>query len=386
MANEEIRAGLAEILEEVAGVLPADVSEEKSFTDDLDVDSLSMVEIALAAEERFGVKIPDDELANLKTVGDAVCYIEKAKAALTPASTGGCAGATARPDRRRHRARRHHAARRRRRLDLGGPARRPVRGHARSTDEWARDFPARIVARMAVEPTDTLERVEARRLDRCQQAALVAGRRGLGGRRLRPGQSKAGADETSVDPERLAVVIGSGIGGALTMLGQDDVLEERGVRRVSPLTVPMLMPNGPAAALGLEFGARAGVHTTVSACASGAEAIALGLGPDPARPRRRGRRRRHRGGRAPAADGRLRADAGDVHPQRRAGAGLPPVRQGPGRVRARRGRRRAGAGERRARRGPRGAGRTRRSPAPASPPTATTSPRRTRAAAARPGR
>ena len=63
MANEEIKDGLAEILEEVAGVLPADVSEEKSFTDDLDVDSLSMVEIALAAEERFGVKIPDDELA-----------------------------------------------------------------------------------------------------------------------------------------------------------------------------------------------------------------------------------------------------------------------------------------------------------------------------------
>jgi acyl carrier protein len=78
---EDIRSGLAEILEEVAGVLPADVSLEKSFTDDLDVDSLSMVEIALAAEEKFGVKIPDDELANLRTVGDAVTYIEKAQAA-----------------------------------------------------------------------------------------------------------------------------------------------------------------------------------------------------------------------------------------------------------------------------------------------------------------
>ena len=81
MANEEIREGLAEILEEVAGVQPDDVSEDKTFTDDLDVDSLSMVEIALAAEERFGVKIPDDELANLKTVGDAVTFIQKAKAA-----------------------------------------------------------------------------------------------------------------------------------------------------------------------------------------------------------------------------------------------------------------------------------------------------------------
>jgi 3-oxoacyl-[acyl-carrier-protein] synthase II len=133
-------------------------------------------------------------------------------------------------------------------------------------DEWARDYPARIVARMAVDPKDALERVEARRLDRCQQAALVAAR-----------EAWADAGRPEVDADRLAVVIGSGIGGALTMLGQDDILEEKGVRRVSPLTVPMLMPNGPAAAVGLELGARAGVHTPVSACASGAEAIALGL-------------------------------------------------------------------------------------------------------------
>jgi acyl carrier protein len=73
---DEIRSGLASILEEVADVNPADVSDDKSFTDDLDVDSLSMVEVAMAAEEKFGVKIPDDELPNLKTVGDAVHYIE----------------------------------------------------------------------------------------------------------------------------------------------------------------------------------------------------------------------------------------------------------------------------------------------------------------------
>jgi acyl carrier protein len=79
--SEEIQTGLADILEEVAGVLPGDVTPDKSFTDDLDVDSLSMVEIALAAEEKFGIKIPDDELANLRTVGDAVSYIEKAQAA-----------------------------------------------------------------------------------------------------------------------------------------------------------------------------------------------------------------------------------------------------------------------------------------------------------------
>ncbi len=152
-------------------------------------------------------------------------------------------------------------------------------GVTKLEDEWARDFPARLVARMAVEPTSVLERVEARRLDRCQQAALVAGRQAWADAGFDPvPKSKDGVpNETvrGVDPERLAIVVGSGIGGAVTMLTQDDILEEKGVRRVSPLTVPMLMPNGPAAALSLEFGARAGVHATVSACASGAEAISL---------------------------------------------------------------------------------------------------------------
>ncbi|HEY8453474.1 MAG: acyl carrier protein [Micromonosporaceae bacterium] len=76
MTREEITAGLASILEQVAGVNPEDVTPEKSFTDDLDVDSLSMVEVVVAAEEQFGVKIPDNEVQNLKTVGDAVTYIE----------------------------------------------------------------------------------------------------------------------------------------------------------------------------------------------------------------------------------------------------------------------------------------------------------------------
>ncbi|GLY20857.1 acyl carrier protein [Micromonospora echinospora] len=76
MTREEITAGLAEILDEVAGVDQNEVAEGKSFTDDLDVDSLSMVEVVVAAEEKFGVKIPDNEVQNLKTVGDAVSYIE----------------------------------------------------------------------------------------------------------------------------------------------------------------------------------------------------------------------------------------------------------------------------------------------------------------------
>jgi acyl carrier protein len=75
VANEEIEKELAAIVEEIAGVAAADVTPEKSFVDDLDIDSLSMVEIAVQAEDKFGVKIPDDELANLKTVGDAVNYI-----------------------------------------------------------------------------------------------------------------------------------------------------------------------------------------------------------------------------------------------------------------------------------------------------------------------
>ena len=77
MERTQVVEGLAEILEEVAGVNPDDVVEDKSFTEDLDVDSLSMVEVVVAAEEKFDVKIPDDEVQNLKTVGDAVTYILK---------------------------------------------------------------------------------------------------------------------------------------------------------------------------------------------------------------------------------------------------------------------------------------------------------------------
>ena len=80
-STEEIRSGLADIVNEVAGI-PADtVQLDKSFTDDLDVDSLSMVEVVVAAEEQFGVTIPDDDVKNLKTVGDAVAYIENAQTA-----------------------------------------------------------------------------------------------------------------------------------------------------------------------------------------------------------------------------------------------------------------------------------------------------------------
>jgi 3-oxoacyl-[acyl-carrier-protein] synthase II len=130
--------------------------------------------------------------------------------------------------------------------------------------EVADDMPTKIAAPMAVSPETRLERVQARRMDRCQQAALVAAR-----------EAWAGAGAPEVDPIRLAVVVGTGIGGVTTMFAQDDILEASGVRKVSPLTIPMVMPNGPAAWVSLEFGARAGVYTPVSACASGAEALAL---------------------------------------------------------------------------------------------------------------
>ncbi|WP_163507256.1 acyl carrier protein [Fodinicola acaciae] len=79
-SRDEIRSGLADILEEIADVSPDDVTDDKAFIDDLDVDSLSMVEVVVAAEEKFSIKIPDDDVQNLRTVGDAVSYIEKAQA------------------------------------------------------------------------------------------------------------------------------------------------------------------------------------------------------------------------------------------------------------------------------------------------------------------
>ncbi|GAB3303048.1 beta-ketoacyl-[acyl-carrier-protein] synthase family protein [Epidermidibacterium keratini] len=136
----------------------------------------------------------------------------------------------------------------------------------RRLDDWPEDIPTQIAALYAEDPASHLEKARARRLDRSQQAAIVGAR-----------EAWENAGSPDVDPDRLAVVIGTGIGGAVTLLAQHDLRLERGARRVSPHMVPMLMPNGPAAAVGLEVGARGGVHTTVSACASGAEALALGL-------------------------------------------------------------------------------------------------------------
>lgn len=133
-------------------------------------------------------------------------------------------------------------------------------------DDWAAGLPVRIAARLKVEPAEVMSRVEARRLDRCEQISLISAR-----------EAWRDAGSPEADPERIAVVIGTGTGGSLTMLGQDDVLEESGPKRVSPHTIPMLMANGPAAYVSMDLGALGGARTPVSACASGAEAIALGL-------------------------------------------------------------------------------------------------------------
>jgi 3-oxoacyl-[acyl-carrier-protein] synthase II len=146
------------------------------------------------------------------------------------------------------------------------------------TQEWAAQLPVRIAAQLAVEPSEVIDRVKLRRLDRSEAVALIAAHQAW----KDAGLARATADASAavaagIDPERLAVVVGSGIGGAQTLLSQDDILEQSGPRRVSPHTVPMLMPNGPAAWVGLELGAKAGVHSPASACATGAEAIAWAL-------------------------------------------------------------------------------------------------------------
>ncbi|CAN2234753.1 beta-ketoacyl-ACP synthase II [Candidatus Planktophila versatilis] len=131
------------------------------------------------------------------------------------------------------------------------------------TEDWRELLPVHFAARVATEPADQMERVEMRRLDRSEQFALIASREAW----------KDAGSPDDIDKERLGVVIASGIGGVITLLDQFDIFKEKGARAVSPHTVPMLMPNGPAANVGLELQAKAGVHTPVSACASGAEAI-----------------------------------------------------------------------------------------------------------------
>lgn len=131
--------------------------------------------------------------------------------------------------------------------------------------EWVAKYelPITIAGQAAVPAADVLPRMETKRLDPSSQFALIAAR-----------EAWADAGSPEVDPERLGVDWATGIGGVWTLLDAWDTLRERGPRRVLPMTVPMLMPNGPAAAIGMDLGARAGERTVVSACASSTESIA----------------------------------------------------------------------------------------------------------------
>ena len=136
------------------------------------------------------------------------------------------------------------------------------------TFDWVEkyDLPVTFAATIKTPPGDVLSKVETRRLDPSAQYAMIASR-----------EAWADAGTPDVEPERLGVAIGTGIGGIWTLLDQWDNLREKGPRRVFPLAVPMLMANSPAGNVSLELGARAGAHSTVSACASGAEAMGFAL-------------------------------------------------------------------------------------------------------------
>ncbi|WP_077042000.1 KasA/KasB family beta-ketoacyl-ACP synthase [Rhodococcus sp. MTM3W5.2] len=125
------------------------------------------------------------------------------------------------------------------------------------------DLPVRIGGHLKVSPDDALSRVEIRRMSFVERLALVLGR-----------QVWQNAGSPEVDKDRLGVVLGTGLGGGEALIDAVDKIKTQGYRKVSPFSVQMVMPNGPAAVVGLELGARAGVITPVSACSSGSEAIA----------------------------------------------------------------------------------------------------------------
>jgi 3-oxoacyl-[acyl-carrier-protein] synthase II len=134
------------------------------------------------------------------------------------------------------------------------------------TEPWIETVPVKFAATAAVDPVAVVGRVQARKMDRCEQFALVAAR-----------EAWADAGSPEVEPYRLGVAVTSGIGGIGSTLTAYDALRDKGWERISPYTVPMLMPNGAAGWISIEFGAKAGAHALVSACASGAESIGYGI-------------------------------------------------------------------------------------------------------------
>ena len=273
-SEQEILSGLAEIVNEETGIDPSSVELGKSFTDDLDIDSLSMMTIVVNAEEKFGVRIPDDDVKNLDD-GGRRRHLHPAGAGLTPADAAGLAQPSGRPPALRphphlvagtpspdHQSDRQSdrpqgadlqmASTSPRIVVTGLGATTPLGGDVPTTWDAAlagrsgartltaglghRDGPAghlRGVGRGR--PGRALARVETRRLDPSGAVRARRRARGLGRRRRRP----------SVDPERLGVVIADRHRRRLDAAGRRTTrCKEKGPRRVFPLTVPMLMPNG----------------------------------------------------------------------------------------------------------------------------------------------
>jgi 3-oxoacyl-[acyl-carrier-protein] synthase II len=139
-------------------------------------------------------------------------------------------------------------------------------GIVKINQPWSEGLAAQIAGLVTVDPFEVLDRVSARRMDRSTQLGVIAVK-----------EAWADAGSPDIDKERLGVFFGTGIGGLSTVLEQYDILNSRGPDRVNPMTVPMIMPNSAAAMVGLEVGARAGVHSPVSACATSAGAIAGAL-------------------------------------------------------------------------------------------------------------
>ena len=172
------------------------------------------------------------------------------------------------------------------------------------TEDWAKDLPSRIAGVAAADPAEAVGRVQARRMDRCEQFALVAAR-----------EAWADAGQPEVSPERLGVSVTSGIGGIGSTLAAYDILKEKGWQRISPFTVPMLMPNGSAGYISIELGAQAG------AAFDGQRVRVRGGGDrlrhrhDQVRARGHRGRRGHRSRDHGPEPGRVRRDAGAVRPQ-----------------------------------------------------------------------
>jgi 3-oxoacyl-[acyl-carrier-protein] synthase II len=146
------------------------------------------------------------------------------------------------------------------------------------TEDWVEGLPVRFAAQVVDEPTNHIPHPKARRMDRSSQLAMVAAQEAWADAGLElPHDADGDLVDNGIDPERLVVCCATGIGGLHSLLGQWDIQKDRGFRRVSPFTIPMLMANAPAANIGLLVNAKAGVHTPVSACASSSEAISLGL-------------------------------------------------------------------------------------------------------------